>query len=117
MLEYTAHGAAAEARSLVGPMAAQTVWASLGIETHASLAATSARHTQRVLEALHVLVATELVVAVRALRLAGCAPAGAGTRALFAVASRALPDDLRDRRLGEDVKVAARVLADWSWPA
>ncbi len=117
MLEYTAHAAAAEARSLAGPMSAQTVWASLGVETHASLAATAARHTDRVLEALRVLVATELVVAVRALRLAGREPTGAGTRSLFTVASRALPDDLRDRRLGEDVKLAAGVLEEWHWPA
>jgi histidine ammonia-lyase len=98
-------------------MAVQTVWASLGVETHASLAATAARATERLLDALRVLVATELVVAVRALRLAGRGPDGAGGQALFAAATRVLPDGLEDRRFGEDVNLAAGVLADWTWPA
>ena len=71
MLEYTAHAAAAEARSTAAPMAAQSVWASLGVESHASLAATAAVRTDELLQAMTVLVATELVVTVRALRAKG----------------------------------------------
>jgi histidine ammonia-lyase len=117
MLEYTAHGAAAEARSLASPMAGQTVWASLGVESHGSFAATAARHTEQVLDAIRVLAQTELVIAVRALALAGREPAGAGTQALFQAARRTLPAGLDDRPFGEDVGLAAGVLADWSWPA
>lgn len=117
MLEYTAHAAVAEARSLVGPMAGQSVSVSLGVESHASFAPTAARHTERTLDAIRVLVATELVIAMRALALARREPAGAGTRVLFEAARSALPLGLEDRRFGEDVKLAAEVLAGWSWPA
>ena len=74
MLEYTAHAAAAEARSLAMPMATQSTWASLGVGFHASLAATAATRTAQLLQAMGVLVATELVVAVRALRAGGRVP-------------------------------------------
>lgn len=117
MLEYTAHAAAAEARSLAVPMSMQTASASLGVESHASLATTAARHTARMLELMRVLVASELVVTLRALGLAGREPAGAGTHALLALARRALPTGLEDRRFGEDVNLAVGVLAQWRWPA
>ena len=106
MLEYTAHAAAAEARSLAAPMAAQSVWASLGVESHASLAATAAVRTAELLHAMRVLVAVEFVVAVRALRFAGRTPRGAGVQGLFAVASRILPAGGEDRVFGRDVDSA-----------
>jgi histidine ammonia-lyase len=106
MLEYTAHAAAAEARSLATPMAVQSVWASLGVESHSSLAATAAVRTAETLRAMEVLVATELVVAARALRMAGRAPAGAGVQRLFNAADRALQGSLEDRRFGLDVEAA-----------
>ena len=114
MLEYTAHAAAAEARSLAVPMAVQSVWASLGVESHGSFAATSARRTGEVLAAMRVLVATELVVALRALAVSGRTPAGAGSGALFAAATAALPAGLEDRAFGLDVEAAAAVLDDWA---
>jgi len=114
MLEYTAQAAAAEVRSLAGTMAAQGVWASLGVESHASLAASAARRTQEALESMRVLVATELVVAMRALALGGRKPRGAGTRALFDAAARALPTGLGDRAFGREVQSARTVLANFS---
>ncbi len=110
MLEYTAHSAAADIRSLATPMGAQSVWASLGVEAHASLAATSARRTAEALGMLRILIATELVVAVRALALSGRVPAGAGTRRLFTRAREALSDGLEDRAFGLDVEAACRVI-------
>ena len=110
MLEYTAHSAAAEIRSLAVPMGTQSVWASLGVEAHASLAATSARRTTEALSMLRILTATELVVAVRALALSGRVPAGAGTRRLFMWAREALPGGLEDRAFGLDVEAAGRVI-------
>jgi histidine ammonia-lyase len=110
MLEYTAHAAAAEARSLATPMAVQSVWASLGVESHASLAATAATRTAEMLRAMDVLVATELVVAVRALRIAGRTPAGAGVQALFEAAAAALPAGTEDRAFGRDVEAARELL-------
>ncbi len=110
MLEYTAHAAAAEVRSLATPMAVQSVWASLGVESHASLAATAAARTAEMLEAMEVLVATELVVAIRALRMAGRVPAGAGIQPLFEAIAGALPAGLEDRRFGEDVETARELV-------
>jgi histidine ammonia-lyase len=122
MLEYTAQAAAAEARSLSTSVATQSIAASLGVETHASLAPIAARHTARTLEALRLLIATELVVSVRALTMAGREPQGAGSRSLFAATRSALPSGLADRRFGQDVETAAGVLDGWSparaesWP-
>ena len=114
MLEYTAQAAAAEARSLATPMGGQTAIASLGVESHASLAPIAARHTARTVAALRLLVATELVISVRTLRMAGREPEGVGTRRLFDRARATLPDGLADRRFGDDVEVAAEVLDGWS---
>jgi histidine ammonia-lyase len=109
MLEYTAHAAAAEIRSLATPMAVQSVWASLGVESHASLAATAARRTAEMLEAMDVLVATELVVAMRALRMAGREPAGAGVQPLYQAAARTLSAGTEDRAFGQDVEAARKL--------
>jgi histidine ammonia-lyase len=113
VLEYTAHAAAAEVRSLVTPVAAQTVAVSRGVESHSSLAPIAARRAQETLNALRVVVATELVVAVRALRLAQQAPVGTGTRELWSLAERHLDPDLSDRPLHPDVEVARQLIADW----
>jgi histidine ammonia-lyase len=110
MLEYTAHAAAAEVRSLATPMAVQSVWASLGVESHASLAATAATRTAELLHAMGVLVATELVVAMRALRMARRTPAGAGVQALFEAAATALSAAPEDRAFGRDVETARELL-------
>jgi histidine ammonia-lyase len=110
MLEYTAQAAAAEVRSLATPMAVQSVWASLGVESHASLASTAATRTAEMLRAMDVLVATELVVAVRALEIACRTPAGAGVQPLFEAAARALPAGLEDRAFGRDVEAARELL-------
>lgn len=114
MLEYTAHAAAAEIRSLAGTMATQALWASLGVESHASLAATAARRTAESLAALWVLAAAELVVAVRAVCVSGRKPAGAGTSRLFELASAVLGTELEDRAFTRDVEAACGVLHDWS---
>ena len=113
VLEYTAHSAAAEVRSLVTPVAAQTASVSRGVESHSSLAPIAARRAGEALDALRVAVATELVVAVRALRLAEQKPDGAGTRALYASACEVLNPDMNDRPLHPDVEEACRLLERW----
>jgi histidine ammonia-lyase len=114
MLEYTAHSAAAEMRALATPMSTQAVWASLGVESHASLTATAVRRTAESLQALRVLVATELVVALRAMQFTGRVPSGAGTRRLFELAIGMLPHGLEDRAFGRDVEAASAVIRAWS---
>jgi histidine ammonia-lyase len=114
VLEYTAHAAVAEVRSLVTPVAAQTVSVSRGVESHSSLAPIAVRRAQDTLEALRVAVAVELVVAVRALRVAGLAPLGAGTQALWDEACAVLDEDLADRPLHPDVEAARQLVEDWT---
>jgi histidine ammonia-lyase len=86
---------------------------SRGVESHSSLAPIAARRAHETLEALRVLIATELVVAVRALRLAGHSPVGAGTRPLYDAAAARLDPDLADRALHPDIEAARRLLEDW----
>ena len=114
VLEYTAHAAVAEVRSLVTPVAAQTVSVSRGVESHSSLAPIAARRASDTLDALRVAVATELVCAVRALRLAGQEPLGAGNQALWAAATQRLDPDLADRPLHPDVEAARRLVESWT---
>lgn len=113
VLEYTAHAAVAEVRSLVTPVAAQTVSVSRGVESHSSLAPIAARRAHETLDALRVAVATELVVAVRAMRIAGQQPTGAGTRALWRAATEHLDPNLEDRPLHPDVEAARLLIAGW----
>jgi histidine ammonia-lyase len=113
VVEYTAHAAAAEVRSLVTPVAAQTVSVSRGVESHSSLAPIAARRGHEALRALRVLIATELVVALRALRLAGHVPMGTGTRRLFERASARLDPNLHDRPLHPDIEAARKLIDDW----
>jgi histidine ammonia-lyase len=117
VLEYTAHAAAAEVRSLVTPVAAQTVSVSRGVESHSSLAPIAARRAHETLGPLQVLIATELVVAVRALDLAGAQPVAAGTRPLFEAAGAVLGHDLADRALHPDVEAARVLVGQWALSA
>jgi histidine ammonia-lyase len=110
ILEYTAHASAAEVRSLVTPVAAQSVSVARGVESHASLAPIAARRAHEALDALRVLVAVELVAAVRALRLAGHDPVGAGSRELYERAASELPADMHDRPLAPDIEIARGLL-------
>ena len=113
VLEYTAHAAVAEVRSLVTPVAAQTVSVSRGVESHSSLAPTAARRAEDALRVLRLAVAAELVVAVRALRLAGQEPVGAGNRALWEAAAVRLDPDLSDRPLHPDIEIARELVESW----
>jgi histidine ammonia-lyase len=62
---------------------------------------------------MRVLVATELVTAVRALRLAGHDPVGAGARPLYEEAAARLDPELGDRPLHPDVEAAAELVRRW----
>ncbi len=70
IMEYTAHAAAAEARSLAATAASQTTSVQSGIESHANLTGHSSRRTSDALGRMAVAVSAELVLAVRALRSA-----------------------------------------------
>ncbi|HET8950967.1 MAG TPA: aromatic amino acid ammonia-lyase [Solirubrobacteraceae bacterium] len=112
ILEYTAHAAAAEVRSLAATAASQTTSVQSGIESHANFAGHSARRTSDALARMAVAVSAELVLAVRALRLRGREPAGPGLGALFAAAGASLDPDMADRPLSGDLEAARLLLFD-----
>jgi histidine ammonia-lyase len=112
ILEYTAHAAAAEVRSLAAPAASQTTSVQSGIESHANFAGHSARRTSDALARMAVAVSAELVLAVRALRLRGEPPIGAGARALYDAAAAQLDPDMSDRPLSADLEAARQLLFD-----
>jgi histidine ammonia-lyase len=112
ILEYTAHAAAAEVRSLAATAASQTTSVQSGIESHANFAGHSARRTSDALARMAVAVSAELVLAVRALRLRGRPPLGGGVRRLYDAAARVLDADMSDRPLSGDLEAARRLLFD-----
>src|SRR3954469_23639682 len=112
ILEYTAHAAAAEVRSLAASAAAQTTSVQSGIESHASFAGHSARRTSDALSRMAIAVSAELVLAVRALRRRGARPRGRGASALYDAAAAQLAEDMEDRPLSGDLEAARRLLFD-----
>jgi histidine ammonia-lyase len=110
ILEYTAHAAAADVRLRAGPVAAQTTTVGGGVESHASFAPFAARATQEALDSAAVAVSSELVVAVRALRMRALVPAAGDASVLFAAAIERLDDDLSDRVLSGDLEAARMLL-------
>jgi histidine ammonia-lyase len=112
ILEYTAHAAAGEVRSLAATAASQTTSVQSGIESHASFAGHSARRTSDALARMAVAVSTELVLAVRALRLRGDAQVGPGVRSLHRQAAARLSAEMADRPLSADLEAARRLLFD-----
>jgi histidine ammonia-lyase len=110
ILEYTAHAAAAEVRSLAATAASQTTSVQSGIESHANFAGHSARRTSDALARMSVAVSAELVLAVRALRLGERRSAGTGVRGLHAAAAARLDPDMADRPLSGDLEAARRLL-------
>ena len=74
MIEYVAHDALAAVRSAAQPATLGTATLSRGAEHHASFAPQAAVLTAQLLDALREVLASELVTAVRAIRLAGLTP-------------------------------------------
>jgi histidine ammonia-lyase len=110
ILEYTAHAAAADVRVRATPVATQTTTVGGGVESHASFAPLAARLASEALESAEVATATELVLAVRALRMRGLEPSGGRAGELFAHAATRLDADTSDRALGDDIEAARRLL-------
>ncbi|WP_329522559.1 aromatic amino acid lyase [Streptomyces jietaisiensis] len=106
ILEYTAHSALAELRASAAPASAGHAVLSHGLEEAAGFASQAARQALRAVEAYRTVLACELVVAVRALRLSPAPP----DLPAFALASAALPGGTEDRPLTADVAAAADLL-------
>jgi histidine ammonia-lyase len=104
VVEYVAAAALGDLRSAASPAAVQTTSVSRGAEDHASFASLAARQLLATADSYELLVAAELLTAVRANRLRPD-PLGATVSAVLAACAD-LPDDHRDRDLTADLEVA-----------
>jgi histidine ammonia-lyase len=102
ILEYVAHSAIADIRRLAAPAALGSAVLSRGVEEHAGFATQSARATTDVVDAYRIVLACELLAAIRAHRLRGHRPRGA-LAAPFDLAAAALPASTADRALDDDL--------------
>jgi histidine ammonia-lyase len=110
ILEYTAAAALGTVRASAVPAATQTAGLSRGVEQDATYAPLAADQLADAIAAAGVLVAVELVAAVRAIRVRGLTVPEPLTAAWSACA--ALPADMEDRDLTDDVRLAERMLDD-----
>lgn len=111
ILEYSANSALAEVRSLAAPAGLGNAVVSRGLEEHSSFAYQSARQTLRSLTALRLVLASELVTAVRALRQRGIRPGGPLEPAYDTAAAKLSPE-MNDRQLSADVEIAAGLIGE-----
>ncbi len=110
ILEYVAHSATADIRRLATPAALGSAVLSRGVEEHAGFSTQSARATTDVTSAYRIVLACELVAAVRALRLRRIRPGAPALATAFDVAASALPASTADRPLDFDLQVAQGLL-------
>ena len=110
ILEYVAHDALSELRALAAPLTAGSAVVSLGLEDHASFSTQAARAAARAVELVGLVLATELLAAVRALRAAPERLVDAPVRLAFDLCAADLSPDVEDRVLGPDLLRATRLL-------
>lgn len=110
ILEYVAHDALGRLRHSAGPVTMGTSVISRGVEDHASFAPHAARSAASAAASFRVLLACELVAAVRALRLADTAPHGRLLASIFHDVAAELPDERADHRVGHEVALAGTLL-------
>ena len=110
ILEYLAQDALAQARTMTTPVSTGHAVVSLGLEEHASFSSQAARWAEVVVDSAAVVLACELVAAVRALQAdPDRLPSGA-VRDVFEAAAAVLDDDRSDRPLGADVERAVALV-------
>jgi histidine ammonia-lyase len=114
ILEYVSHSAIADIRRLAAPAALGSAVLSRGVEEHAGFSTQSARATTGVVPAYRIVLACELVAAVRALRLRGLRPVSDSLAQSFDLATEVLPADTADRPLDGDLTSAERLLPQLS---
>jgi histidine ammonia-lyase len=114
ILEYVAHSAVADIRRFATPAALGNAVLSRGVEEHAGFSTQSAHSTGDAVSAYRVVLACELVAAVRALRMQGRAPAAGSLGRAYALADAVLDPRTADRPLDEDVAAAAGILGEYA---
>ncbi len=109
ILEYVAHSAIADIRRLATPSALGSAVLSRGVEEHAGFSTQSARATTEAIGAYRVVLACELVAAVRALRMQNRAPTGRLSD-VWSLVTEALDPRVEDRPLDGDIATATDLL-------
>lgn len=112
ILEYAAHAAIADIRRHAAPAALGTAVLSRGLEEHAGFSTQSARATTDAVAAYRVVVACELVAAVRALTMRGEPPKGEILRTAYERVAAAIDPDTADRPLDADIEAAEHLLPE-----
>ena len=109
ILEYVAHSAIADIRRLATPSALGSAVLSRGVEEHAGFSTQSARATTEAISAYRIVLACELIAAVRALRMQYHAPTGRLSE-VWSLATTALDPRVEDRPLDADISAAVDLL-------
>jgi histidine ammonia-lyase len=113
MLEYGVGAAIADLRAAAFPSTLSHLVMSRGVEEHASFASQAARQSLRSITPFTLVLAGELVAAVRALRLRDVGPhPGQPVREVYERACAVLDPDSHDRSLSDDVARAAALVQE-----
>ena len=116
MVEYAAHSALADISRLAAPAVLGGAVLSVGAEEHAGFGTQAAWSATDTVRAFRVVLACELVVAVRALRLRELRPRSAVLAQAFDLADAALPVSMADRPPDDDLAAAGQLLAGLADP-
>jgi histidine ammonia-lyase len=117
MVEYAAHSALADISRLAAPAVLGGAVLSVGAEEHAGFGTQAAWSATDTVRAFRVVLACELVAAVRALRLRELRPQSTVLARAFDLADAALPTSMADRPPDEDLAAAGQLLAGLADPA
>jgi histidine ammonia-lyase len=112
ILENSAQDAQSDLRNAAMPVALGHAVLSRGVEDHSPFTSQAARQTNRAHVALRLVLATELVGAVRGLRLRGIEPAKGTVLGDVYTCVDVLDKDTADRSPAADVELAADLLPD-----
>jgi len=112
ILEYAAHAAIADLRRHAAPAALGTAVLSRGLEEHAGFSTQAARAATDAVAAYRVVIACELVAAVRALYMSRNPPKGEVLRTAYERVVAAIDPRTQDRPLDGDIAAAERLLPD-----
>ncbi len=114
VLEYVGQSAVADIRRFATPAALGNAVLSRGVEEHAGFSTQSAHATMDAVGAYRVVLACELVAAMRALRMQDRVPAGGALRSAYDVADVALDPRMADRPLDGDLAAATGILGEYA---
>lgn len=112
ILEYVAHSALADLRHQAAPATLGSAVLASGLENHASFSAQAAWRTTEALAPYEIVLACELLAAVRALRLQGVTLGPGPLRDAYELAGAEMEPSTEDRPLEGDLSAAIRLLPD-----